>query len=103
MLMDLWPVVQKTFGQGLETDLPLPEKRRLAKPLSRSEFFALILCVGVLFSFAYLHKDVSGIGYDYSNGIAAGRGDLSIYWFAAWALPFYAGLAYLPFEVGFCL
>ena len=77
-------------------------EKRLRVRVTRGEFAGFSLAVCFMLGLLYLDPTGSGIAGDFRGHMAAGHGDLTYFFYPNWFIPFYAGLAALPFPVAYC-
>lgn len=84
---------------------PDPEviKQRLSARVSRIEFFAIGLNLGMLGIFLWVHAQIEFEPWDFATYIQAGRGDYSLNYYAFWIMPFFQMLALIPTPLNFIL
>lgn len=77
--------------------------RRIKAPVSRAEFFALTLSVGLLFAFGVILSQQNITPPDYYRYLEVARGDFRMNYYAYWIAPLFWVLGQVPMYVGYII
>lgn len=78
-------------------------RRRLLAPLARLEFFALGLSVAWIGIALWIQGRIGFEPWDFSTYLQAGKGDLSLNYYAYWIMPLFQALARIPAPFDFII
>jgi hypothetical protein len=76
---------------------------RMGQRLTLLEFAALLLCTAMVFAFVWFRSQNIVYAYDFETYLWAGRGDLTVHYYAYWILPVFRALTAVPPTVAFVI